>query len=172
MLLREEFRQRGITLDFIPMEEGLDGILIDFPSHWLCLINNLKPPLRQRFTMAHELAHYDLHRGMAQVFTDGLQIEQTRMEREANAEAARRLMPAPKIIDLLRCLMKEYDRFNLAQLVAIFAEIFQVSQQAMAYRLSDPDVALVSWERANQCVNEEWKMMREAQRAIKKTNSG
>ena|SRR5579872_4877991 len=96
-------------------------------------VNSNEPLRRKRFTIAHEIAHFVLHRdkiGPLGVVDDtwyrsGLS---TNEEIEANRLAAEILMPE----HLLRHYRFSAAMFNVEQL----ANLFKVSSQAMSIRLS------------------------------------
>jgi Zn-dependent peptidase ImmA (M78 family) len=58
--LKSEFQKRGIHLVFTSLEG--DGVLFERNGVWYCFVNYRAPSVRQRWTMAHELGHFDLHR--------------------------------------------------------------------------------------------------------------
>jgi Zn-dependent peptidase ImmA (M78 family) len=94
--------------------------------------------------------------------------EMTWMEREANAGAAKLLMPRQGLVDSMAYLGANFRRMPLRNLVIVMAETFSVSREAMAYRLSDPDVKMIPWEEANRLIEEERPAMREVQHRITK----
>jgi Zn-dependent peptidase ImmA (M78 family) len=81
---------------------------------------------RQLFSLAHELGHYALHRHLRQTFLCHTG-RQERLEREANAYAARLLMPEREVRD-----WHSRSR-DLRQLCAYFG----VSMQAVVWRLQE-----------------------------------
>ncbi len=101
---------------------------------------------RKRFTMAHELAHYILHKeiidkmGSIAESTDyqaeGLTDEQ---EREADALAAEVLMPEDKIVQIFNeTIINQAD--DNEKTIEEMSKMFQVSKAAMKYRLDDLDL--------------------------------
>ena len=86
------------------------------------------PLVRKRFTVAHEIGHYLMHRNLigTEVTDDALYRSKlsTRIEAQANAFAAEILMPWHLLLPVI-------DK-PLAEL----ASLFQVSEQAMQIRLS------------------------------------
>lgn len=101
-------------------------------------VNNTDAPVRQRFTVAHEIAHYMLHREL--IGHDG--IEDTilfrsrlsnRQETEANRLAAAILLPWEQVrewhLNVFGC---EPTRDNLDNL----ASAFRTSSLAAGFRLS------------------------------------
>ena len=92
------------------------------------LINNSEVPRRQRFTMAHELGHFFLHR------RDGEAIISTRNGREpeeyeADTFAAELLMPRSMVVSRYKAL--------LLPRAYTLANDFDVSVPAMKYRLDN-----------------------------------
>jgi Zn-dependent peptidase ImmA (M78 family) len=94
-------------------------------------VNREEPPLRQTFTIAHEIGHKVLHEDWARsadyrvLLRDPREQDQDFREKEANAFAANLLMP--------RYLMNDYyDSLPVQELSRLFA----VSVPAMRARLS------------------------------------
>jgi Zn-dependent peptidase ImmA (M78 family) len=105
------------------------------PSGYRIRVNRHEAKTRQRFTIAHEIAHYLLHRDF---IGDG--IEDTILyrstlsdprEAEANRMAAQLLMPEPAIISSLR----RHGGRAKPNVAAIMAEEFDVSEAAMRIRI-------------------------------------
>jgi Zn-dependent peptidase ImmA (M78 family) len=101
------------------------------------------PEVRQRFTIAHELGHWRLH-GKKEVIVDHLVRIDFRDDRasaathheeiQANAFAAELLMPSEFILlELKKRGLSEAE--GVGEVVEDLAERFEVSQQAMEYRL-------------------------------------
>jgi IrrE N-terminal-like domain len=98
-------------------------------------VSRHEAPSRQRFTIAHEIAHYLLHRdhigdGIEDTILYRSTLSDAR-EAEANRLAAELLMPAVKIRESL-------NELNLARTAAsakVLAEKFEVSEAAMSIRL-------------------------------------
>lgn len=102
---------------------------------------------RYRFTLAHEIAHFNLHlrEGMLQEYEDSeltlLRKEDnwSPQEAEANRFAAQLLMPAMKIIEeAQRIIAKKHEHGELVErkeFVRMMANIFDVSNMAMEFRL-------------------------------------
>ncbi|MEM0503667.1 MAG: XRE family transcriptional regulator, partial [Archaeoglobaceae archaeon] len=70
--------------------DDLDGALLYLPQYEaaVALINRAKPPLRQRFTLAHEYGHLLLHRERRFIWDRSVYEVSTLEERQANAFAA------------------------------------------------------------------------------------
>lgn len=101
---------------------------------------------RRRFTLAHELGHFCLHR---EANTSGFIDSQKTMSRtasywdqyesEANNFAAQLLMPKDLIIEEGRLIIQEYsdDSISAKLFIEKISEKFQVSNKAMEYRLKN-----------------------------------
>lgn len=113
-------------------------------------VNASHHPLRQRFSVAHELGHASLHfparspgipeaavsRPLEVLYRDGLAEEGTdQVEIEANSFAAALLMPRQLLEPAFRQLLCQSRPIRADKLVRQLADQFQVSQQAMSYRL-------------------------------------
>lgn len=100
-------------------------------------VNRFESKERQRFTIAHEIAHFLLHRDKIQSgVVDSVLYRSklsSRVEAEANRLAADIIMPRDKIREIARL----HPMRNGSDLVATLAETFQVSRQAMDIRMGD-----------------------------------
>ena len=103
-------------------------------------VNSTHPATRQRFTLAHEIAHLKLHEGQA-VFIDHLvrvnwrDGTSAREEVEANAFAAELLMPRKFMTQEIERAIGKTRQIAPEQPIVTLADTFQVSQEAMRYRL-------------------------------------
>lgn len=108
----------------------------DEDGSFVIKVNRFEPKERQRFTIAHEIAHFLLHRDKIQAgVVDSVLYRSklsSRVEAEANRLAADLVMPREKVQELARA----HGR-NVGELVANLAESFQVSRQAMEIRTGD-----------------------------------
>jgi Zn-dependent peptidase ImmA (M78 family) len=89
--------------------------------------NVTEPPVRQRFTVAHEIGHFALDHQDSPRDTGNFQSSGDVREQQANRFAAELLMPAS--------LVTHYYNSGLASNVEGLANIFGVSRDAMGYRL-------------------------------------
>lgn len=108
--------------------EGAAGqveISEDPPRATIC-VRRGDPPVRRRFTIAHEIGHLMLHR--EERAHRAVVFEGDPKERQANDYAANLLMPAFMVRQY--AVAAGYDARRLARL-------FQVSEQAMKYRLDN-----------------------------------
>ncbi len=133
----------NIDVRYQPLEEAVSGMLVIKGERATIGINNTHHPNRQRFTLAHELGHYLLHRGSTQVFVDsstmffrdGLTAEGVdRVEIEANAFAAELLMPETVLRDVVRD--NSLDAFDDRAVQSLAVE-FGVSVRALTIRLTN-----------------------------------
>lgn len=111
--------------------DGKDGYIasVGEGNYEIC-VNINHPKNRQRFTMAHELSHYFLHRNKIsglktgeKILFRGVNIDP--IEAEANRFAAAILMPE----ELIKILMDEHK----GSIIRIAREL-QVSTEALTYR--------------------------------------
>jgi Zn-dependent peptidase ImmA (M78 family) len=115
----------GLKIVRMPMASGTSGFLRQDGTTWIIGVNSLHHPNRQRFTIAHEIGHYMLHRDHAP-FEDGLLFRNENTdgrEREANQFAALLLMPEAEFKIAL-------EESNIDEV----AKKFKVSSQAAEYR--------------------------------------
>ena len=101
-------------------------------------VNKAEGWVRQRFTIAHELAHYLLHReqigdGITEnvMYRGGLSTQE---EVEANRLAAEILMPLDRVDQYIKTVKSEKGKVQIGWL----AEAFGVSVSAMQVRLGIP----------------------------------
>ncbi len=128
---------------------GVDGVCLNLkvPGKQVrVVINASNPPLRRRFTEAHELGHIIIpwHRGTIVDHLDPAHVEASEdywtCEEEANQFAAELLMPSTWLDEELKA------EANLARLHAKISNRCQVSPLAASRRLSStlpPNVAFV-----------------------------
>jgi hypothetical protein len=93
---------------------------------------------RLRFTCAHELAHWILHKklylGTGESAAHAPAIQEDDMEIQTNLLGSALLMPMPQV---KRCFYQLRAGRSSQALVADMAEVFQVSRQAMRIRLEN-----------------------------------
>lgn len=121
----EAARAVGLRVEELPLESA-DGFLRRPPGcGWYVIVSSLLPRHRQRFTLAHEIGHWVLHRDDHTYFAHR-PGSRGRYEREANQFAAELLMPFP-------ALQKAAGQMAFREL----ATYFEVSREALAIRLEE-----------------------------------
>lgn len=128
--IRAVVKLLGIKLSIEPLDNDISGYLSEDSGVWSIAVNSLHHPRRQRFTIAHELGHYFLHRHHQQSFVDKKLFrngDSNHMETEANRFAGDILMPE----DLFRAFI-----VSSSSKVEDIAEHFGVSSMAVRVRAS------------------------------------
>ena len=126
--------------DFDRMDES--GRIEKIDGEYVIWINPIDAPVRQRFTLAHELGHLELHlkTGKVERFEDTpvtlyrIDKESNPQEWEANRFAAELLMPSDKVKEVFEEL-NEYPLYEEYEVIESMAKKFEVSQAAMRIRL-------------------------------------
>jgi len=105
-------------------------------GHALIAVNSNEPPLRQRFTIAHELGHFFLH-PEKDAFVDYRDnkkgVMRTPREKHANMFAAALLMPRKTLLKDFKAIADD-DGFSEEDLTTL-ARKYEVSEDAMRFRL-------------------------------------
>ncbi|WP_034798858.1 ImmA/IrrE family metallo-endopeptidase [Hyphomonas beringensis] len=149
-IVQEAIRQRPVKVGALAQSLGLrvtrssglkptiSGLIrpaSDTPSGYEILVNKYEVPERQRFTVAHEISHYLLHRDdIGAGVVDSVMYRSSlssRKETEANQLAAAIIMPAAAVTREMNELGSPED----AAVVQELAELFRVSVPAMKIRL-------------------------------------
>jgi Zn-dependent peptidase ImmA (M78 family) len=145
-LVYDYLRKQGITpADLGEADKELAGFLFVTPSVGLVFVNASDPVPRQRFSAAHELGHFVLHRDQMHgvSFADTseeikLTVKQSNEhEREANLFAVELLMPAEVCKDRANAFRKAYKVWPRSPLSHYLAAELLVSGEAMKYRLEE-----------------------------------
>ncbi len=136
--------RRGVNIQKYDLGKDVAGVLVIEKGVATIGVNKSNPPVRQRFTIAHELAHFELHRQTGDLFIDKeykIYFRDTKSasgedikEMEANAFAAAILMPKEKLVEEIN-----KNKFDLTDDAAIktLADIFGVSSISMTFRISN-----------------------------------
>lgn len=132
-LINDVSESEGNTIEirYISLSKGISGILNQENGKWIMSINQDDNPKRQRFTLAHELGHYILHKNKNDSFEDSVFFrgeEKTSIEYAANQFAATLLMPDKKVRSLI---------LSGTKAVKDLAESFGVSIPAMKFKLTE-----------------------------------
>lgn len=144
----------GIELIFEPLPDGTSGLISIDENNTKIVVNENHHPNRQRFTAAHEIGHYELHRNLRSMFLDGSfskgiseknsnnkktfhrdgksHTGDNEVEVEANRYAAALIMPEELVFQEIKMLSIDLaDEFDVKRL----AQKFKVSEQAMTHRV-------------------------------------
>ena len=129
-------RAVGVTLLAATLPPGISGeIRPSSEGKFTIRINRHDPARRQRFTAAHEIAHFLLHRAqISQGLKDDALYRSSlsdRREAEANRLAADILMPQPLVDEWL----KNAQSLKVEDVVVYLADRFEVSEASMKIRL-------------------------------------
>lgn len=150
----ERIARKYALVVFKSMTSDISGMLVPLGDKirgksWAIVVNDDHAPVRQRFTIAHELGHLLLHnfvaphadRGFKVRFRNSRSSEGSVFEEiEANHFAAELLMPRAAILKKLGSHGLEYaptSNTNERGVIADLAEEFDVSQEALSIRLSN-----------------------------------
>lgn len=130
----------GLEIVSLTLPYDISGLIkrvSDNPARYQIQINNTDAPVRQRFTVAHEIGHFLLHIG--EIDSDGITDSilyrsklSDKKEAEANRLAAAMLLPWDKV------KAWHQSRFGCDPVVANIDEIakaFKVSSLAVGFRL-------------------------------------
>jgi len=128
----------GIRVKTAPSEE-FSGLLLRKNDTAMIGVNNEESQVRQRFTIAHELGHFFLHK-TKDTFVDyrdnkinnSSEFVRTDAEKQANMFAATFLMPKGYLISDIKKMAKlEISELEIGKL----AKKYDVSRDAMNYRI-------------------------------------
>jgi Zn-dependent peptidase ImmA (M78 family) len=134
----------GAQVRFAPFDDELSGMIYIKDGVPIIGVNSLHHPNRQRFTIAHELGHLELHRAM---ITSNVHVDKNfpalmrdlnsatgteEIEIQANQFASELLMPSALIEQVLAG--KQFDIDDDGPIEEL-AKKFRVSKQALQYRI-------------------------------------
>lgn len=115
--------------------ERVSGLLIIKDGKIAIGVDSDQGLQRKRFTIAHELGHYFLHRSLKSTFVDEVFTRSgtsNQIEREANAFAASLLMPKVLVLKAIENIEK--NKIDDETIVSL-SKSFNVSGISMTYRL-------------------------------------
>lgn len=121
--------ENGIIVKEVDLPSTKSGYLTFEDGKWIIGVNKNHSSRRKRFTIAHEFAHYILHRSDKDYFADTVFFRdenQTSIEYFANSFAAKLLMPDE--------LIKEAIQNNILSLNEL-GDTFEVSLLAVRNRI-------------------------------------
>jgi Zn-dependent peptidase ImmA (M78 family) len=125
-----------LSVRYSPSADAVSGALIRKGKELIIGVNSYQHPNRQRFTIAHEIAHFVMHKGWQLHVDEDFCINRdgsnNREEIEANRFAAELLMP----VELIEV---DVSRFHIIDeaVVSVLAGRYKVSTQAMQIRLTN-----------------------------------
>jgi Zn-dependent peptidase ImmA (M78 family) len=135
-------RRMGAQIRYAPLDGDLSGMATITSGVCIIGVNSLHPPHRQRFTLAHELGHLQLHRD---ILEDQVHLDRGSLRRdwlssqglddreiEANAFASEILVPTEILAETLGGRAIDFEDEDE---VGVLARKFRVSPAAMRYRL-------------------------------------
>jgi len=122
---------QGIKVISEDMGSEISGYIEFRINHWVIAVNRYQNPRRQRFTLAHEYAHFLYDRETIQ--RDGKIVdvllfrsdESNEIEKRANQFAGELLMPTTDFLNAVENGMKDFQQL---------ADKFNVSVAAIRYR--------------------------------------
>jgi Zn-dependent peptidase ImmA (M78 family) len=138
-------QQKGITLRYMPLDDSLSGMIFMQNGVPTVVVNSLHHANRRRFSVAHELGHFELH--MAAIGSD-VHVDKRFLARDANSStgfdakevdanrfAAELLVPRTMLIEALQGRIVDLEADD--ELLGELAEAFGVSKQMMAIRVGE-----------------------------------
>lgn len=138
VLLGELAKELGLVVKSATLRAGISGEIKhseEAPAGFIVRVNRHEAKARQRFTLAHEIAHFLLH---ASILDGGIEDDilyrsslSSTIEAEANRLAADLLMPW----NLIEPRLKKYSGLSREECIAKIAEELEVSTTAMEIRL-------------------------------------
>ncbi|MFZ7947254.1 MULTISPECIES: ImmA/IrrE family metallo-endopeptidase [Bacillaceae] len=134
----------GIIVQEEELEGEMSGILLRDIDKTIIGVNSKHYPNRKRFTIAHELGHFVMHKGnpvhIDRTFRVNFRDKNSSLannidEIEANAFAAALLMPEKKIKQVVNKKLKQGIDIEESDELASIADMFKVSKQSLLIRL-------------------------------------
>lgn len=150
--VRKIVKECEVKIKPYDLGENISGVLVLDKGLGTIGYNPFESKVRQRFTIAHELGHFLLHRKHKKqgLFVDkdfkvhfrdqNSATGEDKQEQEANAFAAALLMPADLLLTKIREL--HLDLTNESTIKEL-AKLFDVSPIAMAIRISNLQMAFI-----------------------------
>jgi Zn-dependent peptidase ImmA (M78 family) len=144
-------RHLNIEVRYSPTREDVSGALVVKDGAAFIAVNDAHHENRQRFTIAHEIGHFQLHNAGEQVHFDedfrvygrnkNSSLATDPQEIEANRFAAELLMPQKFLFDDFSGIKGDQE-----EVVARLAKRYKVSPQAMEYRLANLGLLVPSFD--------------------------
>lgn len=130
--LEELVEELGIKVEYKFSDDGIAGF---YDGNKTIYINKGHPPVRQRFSLSHELGHYLMDHGSS--FRQSLVVydaEEKRKERNANLFARSILMPIDEIDKFLQTFKDKIEKGEIPFTQSLVKK-FGVSIDALKVRL-------------------------------------
>lgn len=109
----------------------------DFDTNRLIVVNKYNSARRKRFTAAHELAHYILHKGNDPLYAHRDAGQRDHREVEADIFASNILMPEFLVREALLCLREDqWGTLDADRKISYIADEFAVSRDAAYVRMN------------------------------------
>jgi hypothetical protein len=128
-------RALGVPIKAATLGPGISGEIRPAGDGFVIRINRHDPPKRQRFTVAHELAHFLLHRDQIGNGIEDDVLYRSSLsdwrEQQANRLAADILMPSA----LLTEAKEAAEEKGVGDMVLYLSELFGVSEAAMRIKV-------------------------------------
>jgi Zn-dependent peptidase ImmA (M78 family) len=130
----------GIVVNEVDLPSTKSGYLTKIDDKWVIGVNKNHSTRRKKFTIAHEFAHYCLHKSDKNNFVDTLFFRDenlTSIEYAANAFAAKLLMPDDPLNDAIK-----KGVVSLRELADIFDVSFLAIKKrvtGLGYKLEDDE---------------------------------
>ena len=147
--LEDLSRKLGIEINYKSFDNEISGCLIRKDNKAIIGVNSKHTPTRQRFTIAHEIGHFQLHQGEP-VHVDKIRVNfrdkssetaTNAEEIEANTFAAELLMPT----DLINRDIQENELSIDEGIIETLAKRYEVSPLAMTLRLINLGYLPTDW---------------------------
>lgn len=133
-------RDLGVAIKVSSMGTGISGQISREGDQYVIRVNRNEARERQRFTVAHELSHYLLHRNVIDSSPEGIKDtvlyrsgKPEQIEFEANRLAAEIVMPMSLVA---RELQSSFGGLVTEATIESLASRFEVSKAAMEIKLS------------------------------------
>lgn len=140
-------KAQGAEIRFSPLDDELSGMIYIKDGVPIIGVNSLHHPNRQRFTIAHEVAHLVLHK---QLISSAVHVDKQypmlmrgaiagkgidRIEIDANNFAAELLIPR-YLLDAAMIAQK-FDDIDDGSPMELIAKKFRVSRQMLEFRIAN-----------------------------------
>ena len=132
-------RELGLKVKLSTMKPGVSGMIVKVESEYIIKVNRHEIRERQRYTLAHEISHFLLHRETINASAVGIVDNilyrsgaPEQLEYEANRLAADIVMPNALVTETFESL----GMLVSEEVIDYMAQIFQVSKVAMEIRLT------------------------------------